>query len=46
MPKSMKLKKKKEDIVTRVKGSVVCLKGKLDVYVLMNMHSPPVDGNF
>jgi hypothetical protein len=46
MLKSMKLKK--EDIVTRVKGqlSVVCSKDKCDVYVLMNMHSPPVVGNF
>jgi hypothetical protein len=43
MPKLMKLKK--GDIVTRVKGhlSVVCSKDKHDVYVLMNMHSPPVD---
>jgi GH43 family beta-xylosidase len=45
VPKSMKLKR--GDIVTRVKGhlSVVCSKNKRDVYVLMNMHSPPVDGN-
>jgi hypothetical protein len=46
MPKSMKLKK--GNIVTRIKGhlSVICLKDKRDVYVLMNMHSPPVDSNF
>jgi hypothetical protein len=39
---------KKGDIVTRVKGhlSGICLKDKHDVYVLMNIHSPPVDGNF
>jgi hypothetical protein len=38
---------KKRD-VTRIKGhlSVVCSKDKRDVYVLTNMHSPPVDGNF
>jgi hypothetical protein len=42
------MKLKKGDIVTRVKGhlSVVCSKDKRDVYVLPNMHSPPVDGNF
>jgi hypothetical protein len=46
MPKSIKLKK--GDIVTRVKGNlrVVCSKDKHDVYVLTNMHSSPVDGNF
>ncbi|XP_023704971.1 piggyBac transposable element-derived protein 4-like [Cryptotermes secundus] len=45
-PKSMKLKK--GDIVTRVKGhlSVVHWKDKREVYVLMNMHPPPLDGNF
>jgi hypothetical protein len=38
----------KGDIVTRVKGhiSVLCSKDKSDEYVLTNMHSPPVDGNF
>jgi hypothetical protein len=42
------MKLKKGDIVTRVKGhlSVVCSKDKRDAYVLMNMHSPPADGNF
>jgi hypothetical protein len=42
------MKLKKGDIVTRVKGnlSVVCSEDKHDVYVLKNMHSPPVDGNF
>ncbi|PNF36309.1 hypothetical protein B7P43_G00540 [Cryptotermes secundus] len=45
-PKLMKLKK--GDIVTRVKGnlSVVLWKDKRDVYVLTNMHPPPLDGNF
>ncbi|PNF34414.1 hypothetical protein B7P43_G13948 [Cryptotermes secundus] len=45
-PKSLKLKK--GDIVTRVKGnlSVVRWKDKRDVYVLTNMHPPPLDGNF
>jgi hypothetical protein len=42
------VKLKKGDIVTRVRGhlSVICSKDKCDVYVLVNMHSPPVDGNF
>jgi hypothetical protein len=42
------MKLKKGDIVTRVKEhlSVVCLRDKCDVYVLTNMHSPPVGGNF
>jgi hypothetical protein len=45
-PKSMKLKK--GGIVTRAKGHrrVVRSKDKCDVYVLMNMHPPPMDGNF
>jgi hypothetical protein len=45
-PKSIKLKK--GDIVTGVKGhlTVVRWKEKHDVYILMNMHPPPVDGNF
>jgi hypothetical protein len=36
------------DIVTRVKGylSFVCSKDKHGMYVLSNMHPPPVDGNF
>jgi hypothetical protein len=44
--KSLKLKK--GDVVTRVKGhlSVVRWKDKRDVYVLSNIHPPPVDGNF
>jgi hypothetical protein len=41
------MKLKKVDIITRVKGHLsVFLKDNRDVYVLMNMHSPPVDGNF
>jgi hypothetical protein len=45
-PKIMKLKK--GDTVTGVKGhlSVVRWKVKCDVYALMNMFTPPVDGNF
>ena len=45
-PKQLKLKK--GDIVSRVKGSLraVCWKDKRDVYVLSNMHIPPVEGNF
>ncbi|XP_023715315.1 piggyBac transposable element-derived protein 4-like [Cryptotermes secundus] len=45
-PKSMELKK--GDIVTRVKGhlSVVRWKDKRDVYVLTNLHPPPLEGNF
>ncbi|PNF29671.1 PiggyBac transposable element-derived protein 4 [Cryptotermes secundus] len=45
-PKSMKLKK--GDVVTRVKGhlSVVRWKDKRDVYVLTNLHPPPLEGNF
>jgi hypothetical protein len=44
-PKLMKLKK--EDIVTRVRGHLsVRWKDKRDVYVLTNMHTPPLDGNF
>jgi hypothetical protein len=38
----------KGDIVARVMGqvSVVRWKNKRDVFVLINVHSPPVDGNF
>lgn len=45
-PKNMKLKR--GDIVTRVKGnlSVVRWRDKRDVYLLTNMHSPPLEGNF
>jgi hypothetical protein len=45
-PRFMKLKK--GDIVTRVKGhlSAVHWKDERDVFVLTNMHAPPVDGNF
>jgi hypothetical protein len=45
-PKTMKLEK--GDIVARVMGqvSVVRWKDRRDVFVLTNMHSPPVDGNF
>jgi hypothetical protein len=45
-PKFMKLKK--GDIVMRVKGhlSAVRWKDKRDVFVLTNMHAPPVEGNF
>lgn len=45
---SKNLKLKRGDIVTRVRGylSVVRWKDKRDVYVLTNMNSPPVEGNF
>ena len=51
MPKdisSRAIKAKKGDIITRVRGnqSIVRWKDKRDVYVLTNMHSPPVEGNF
>jgi hypothetical protein len=45
-PKSLKMKK--GDIVTRVRGNLraVRWKDKRDVYILTNMHDPPVEGNF
>ena len=45
-PKSLKMKR--GDIVTRVRGNLraVRWKDKCDVYILTNMHSPPVEGNF
>lgn len=45
-PRNMKLKR--GDIVTRVRDnlSVVRWKDKRDVYLLTNIHSPPVEGNF
>jgi hypothetical protein len=51
MPKDISsrvIKSKKGDIITRVRGnqSIVRWKDKRDVYVLTNMHSPPVEGNF
>jgi len=51
MPKdisSRTIKAKKGDIITRVRGnqSIVRWKDKRDVYVLTNMHTPPVEGNF
>ena len=51
MPKdisSWAMKSKKGDIITRVRGnqSIVRWKDKRDVYVLTNMHTPPVEGNF
>src|SRR5215469_5043098 len=51
MPKdisSRAMKTKKGDIITRVGGnqSIVRWKDKRDVYVLTNMHTPPVEGNF
>jgi len=51
MPKdisSRTLKAKKRDIITQVRGnqSIVRWKDKHDVYVLTNMHTPPVEGNF
>jgi hypothetical protein len=45
-PKQLKMKK--GDTVSRVKGTLraVCWKDKREVYVLSNMHFPPVEGNF
>ena len=45
-PKSLKMKR--GDIVTRVRGKLraVRWKDRRDVYILTNMHSPPVEGNF
>jgi hypothetical protein len=44
---SLNLLKKEGDIVTRVRGHLsVRWKDKRDVYLLMNMHTPPLDGNF
>ena len=45
-PKSLKMKR--GDIVTRVRGNLraVHWKDRRDVYILTNMHSPPVEGNF
>jgi hypothetical protein len=42
------MKLEKGDIVARVMGQVTVVhsKDKHDVFVLTNMHSPPVDGNF
>jgi hypothetical protein len=51
MPKdisSQVIKAKKEDIIMRVRGnqSIIHWKDKCDVYVLTNMHTPPVESNF
>jgi len=45
-PKSLKMKR--GDIATRVRGTLRAIhwKDKRDVYILTNMHSPPVEGNF
>ena len=45
-PKSLKMKR--GDIVTRIRGNLraVWWKDRHDVYILTNMHSPPVEGNF
>jgi hypothetical protein len=42
------MKLNKGDIVMRVKHhlSAVCWKDKRDVFVLTNMHAPPVEGHF
>src|SRR5215469_12888690 len=42
------LKMKRGDIVTRVRGKLraVRWKDRRDVYILTNMHAPPVEGNF
>jgi hypothetical protein len=51
MPKdnsSRAIKAKKRDIIMRVRGnqSIVHWKDKCDVYVLTNVHIPPVESNF
>jgi hypothetical protein len=45
-PKALKMKW--GDIVTYIRRNLraVCWKDKHDVYVLMNMHNPPNEGNF
>jgi hypothetical protein len=44
---SLTVLKEKGDIVTRVRGHLsVRWKDKRDVYVLTNMHTPPLDFNF
>jgi hypothetical protein len=44
---SLNLLKKKGDIITRVRGHLsVRRKDKRDVYILTNMCTPPLDGNF
>jgi hypothetical protein len=45
-PKELKMNK--GDIVSMVKGTLraVCWKDRREVYVLSNMHIPPVEGNF
>jgi len=45
-PKSLKMKR--GDIATRVRGTLraVRWKDRRDVYILSNMHAPPVEGNF
>jgi len=46
VPKSLKMKR--GDIVTRIRGTLraVRWKDRGDVYILINMHAPPVEGNF
>jgi len=45
-PKSLKMKR--GDIATQVRGTLraVHWKDRRDEYILMNMHAPPVEGNF
>jgi len=45
-PKSLKLKR--GDIATQVRGTLraVRCKNRQDVYILTNMQTPPVEGNF
>ena len=45
-PKSLKMKR--GDIATRVRGTLrfVRWRDRRDVYILTNMHAPPVEGNF
>jgi len=51
MPKDISsrvIKAKKGDIVMMVRGnqSIIHWKDKRNVYVITNMHTPPVEGNF
>jgi len=45
-PKSLKMKR--GDIATRVRGTLRAIRweDRRDVYILLNMHAPPVKGDF
>jgi hypothetical protein len=46
VPKFLKLKR--GDLVTRIRGNLRAIrwKDRWDVYILTNMHAPPVEGHF